>query len=145
MLTYRTTTSVQPNRTELRRLVLAAVILVLALTAILGADILPDAPLSATSGQLVTRDIVAPKSTVFESTIRTDQARQAASDAVPPQYDFTTENAIAIAAAQQLAFENRVESIDTTFSADLTTEGRRALLKTAVPDLTEEARTTLGR
>ena len=143
MLTYRTTTSVQPNRTELRRLVLAAVILVLALTAILGADILPDAPLSATSGQLVTRDIVAPKSTVFESTIRTDQARQAASDAVPPQYDFTTENAIAIAAAQQLAFENRVESIDTTFSADLTTEGRRALLKTAVPDLTEEARTTL--
>jgi len=143
MLTPRAPTSVQLNRTELRRLLLAAGILILALTAILGADILPEAPLSVAEGQLVTRDIVAPKSADFESAIRTAQARQAASDAVPPQYNFTTENAIAIAAAQQVAFEDRVGSIDTTFSADLTPEGRKSILKTAIPGLTAEARDTL--
>ena len=64
----------------------------------------------------------------FESQVQTDAARAAASAAVPPQYDFTTENAIAIAAAQQLAFEKRVARIDTTFSADLSADGRKTLL-----------------
>jgi putative nucleotidyltransferase with HDIG domain len=143
MLAQRATVA-QFSRKELPRLAIAAGILILALTAILGADILPEPPLAVSEGQLATRDIVAPKAVEFESAIRTQEARDAASKAVPPQYSFTTENAITIAAAQQVAFEDRVKSVDTTFSADLTADGRRSLLRTAVPGLSAEAKDTLA-
>src|SRR4051794_8029657 len=143
MLTQRIEPPSQFTRADMPRLAIAAGILILALAAILGADILPQSPLQAAEGQLATRDIVAPRAPDFESTVQTEAARQAASAAVGPQYDFTTENAIATAAAQQVAFEDRVGPIDTTFSADLTPEGRRSLLKTAVAGLTQEARATL--
>ena len=125
MLTRRIDTPTRFTRSDVPRLVIAAGILILALAAILGADILPDQPLDAAEGQLATRDIVAPKAIDFESKVQTDQARAAASAAVPFQYSFTTENAIAIAAAQQLAFESRVNGIDTTFAADRYPGGRQ--------------------
>ena len=143
MLTQRTDTPTRFTRKDVPRLLIAGGILILALSAILGADILPEQPLNVTEGQLATRDIVAPKAIEFESKVQTDAARAAASAAVPFQYSFTTENAIAIAAAQQLAFVRRVIRIDTTFAADLTPEGRQSLLQTAVSDLSEQARTTL--
>ncbi len=143
MLTHRPDNPARFTRRDLPRLGFAGGILVLALTAILGADILPQQPLDATVGQLASRDIVAPRAVAFDSTIQTDAVRAAASAAVPPQYTFTTENAIAIAAAQQLAFETRVSRIDTTFSATLTVEGRKSLLQIAIPDLTASAKTTL--
>ena len=95
-------------------------------------------------GQLATRDIVAPRALDYESQVQTDAARAAAKAAVPPQYTFTSENAIAIAAAQQLALEDRVSRVDTTFSAELTPAGRKTLLQTAVPDLSETANATLA-
>ncbi|MFL5714382.1 MAG: hypothetical protein ACJ769_06960, partial [Chloroflexota bacterium] len=144
MLTQRIEPPSRFTRADMPRLAIAAGILILALAAILGADILPESPLQLTEGQLATRDIVAPRAQDFESTVRTDAARQAASAAVGPQYDFTTENAIAIAAAQQVAFEQRVTAIDTTFSADISPDGRKSLLKTALPDLSESAKTTLS-
>jgi cyclic-di-AMP phosphodiesterase PgpH len=143
MLTRRSDSSARFTRQDVPRVAIAAGILILALTAILGADVLPEAPLDATVGRLATRDIVAPRAMDFVSTAQTDAARLAAMNTVAPQYTFTSENAIAIAAAQQVAFENRVSSIDTTFSADLTDEGRASLLKTAVPGLSESARETL--
>ncbi|MEO8571173.1 MAG: HDIG domain-containing metalloprotein, partial [Chloroflexota bacterium] len=143
MLTQRPDNPARFTRRDLPRLGFAAGILVLALTAILGADILPQQPLGATVGQLASRDIVAPRADDFDSTIQTDAARAAASAAVPPQYTFTSENAIAIAAAQQLAFETRVSRIDTTFSTTLTAEGRKSLLQIAIPDLNASAGTTL--
>ncbi len=63
---------------------------------------------------------------------------------MPFQYSFTTENAIAIAAAQQLAFEQRVKQIDTTFSADLTAAARKILLASDLPDLSDSAKATLA-
>ena len=143
MLTERFDVAPRFTRRDAPRLAIAAGILILALTAILGADILPEAPLDVKVGQLATRDIVAPRSIEFESTVQTELARAAASAAVPFQYSFTTENAIAIAAAQQIAFEKRVARVDTTFSADLSAEGRKILIQTAVPDLSETARATL--
>jgi putative nucleotidyltransferase with HDIG domain len=143
MLTRRTDTSARFTRDDVPRVAIAAGILILALTAILGADILPEAPLDATVGQLATRDIVAPRAIDFTSKSQTDAARLAAMNAVPPQYTFTSENAIPIAAAQQVAFESRVSSIDTTFATDLSPEGRATLLKTAVPGLSEGAKKTL--
>ena len=124
MLTRRIETPTRFTRSDIPRLAIAAGILILALAAILGADILPDRRSTRPKGQLATRDIVAPARDRLREH-GPDRARrgQAASAAVPFQYDFTTENAIAIAAAQQLAFESRVARIDTTFSADLSPDG----------------------
>jgi len=143
MLTRRSDSPIRFSRQDVPRVLIAAGIFILALTVILGADILPEAPLDATVGQLATRDIVAPRAADFVSKVQTDAARLAAMNDVPPQYTFTSENAIPIAAAQQVAFLARVSPIDTTFSADLSDEGRASLLKTAVPGLTPSARDTL--
>ena len=144
MLTQRVESPTRFTRRDLPRLVIAAGILILALTAILGADILPEQRLDVVEGQLATRDIVATRATEFESKVQTDAARAAASAAVPFQYSFTTENAIAIAAAQQVAFKDRVSRVDTTFSTDLSPEGRATLLQTAVAGLSDQARETLA-
>jgi cyclic-di-AMP phosphodiesterase PgpH len=144
MLTQRIDSHSGFTRKDLPRLLIAAGLLIVAMTAILGVDILPEQPLVVTEGQLATRDIVAPRAADFESKVQTDAARAAASAAVPFQYSFTTENAIAIAAAQQIAFEDRVSRVDTTFAADLSPEARQSLLQTAVPDLTEGAREALA-
>ncbi len=143
MLTQRTDTISRFTRSDASRLAIAAIILIVALTAILGADILPEQPLQVTVGDLAGRDIVAPRALDFESTVQTAAAREAARTAVPPQYDFTTENAIAIAAEQQLAFEKRVAGIDTTFKAQLTPEARKLLLDNAVVGLSDGAHETL--
>ena len=143
MLTRRAASALRFTSSDASRLGIAAAILILALTAILGADILPQQPFQLAVGDLAPRDIVAPRAVDFESEVQTADARTAARDAVEPQYDFTTENAIAIAAEQQLAFERRVLQIDTTFSAKLSPAGQASLLQTAVPDLSSAARKTL--
>ena len=82
MLTRRSDTSARFTRQDVPRVAIAAGILILALTAVLGADILPEAPLDATVGQLATRDIVAPRAVDFVSKVQTDAARLAAMNAV---------------------------------------------------------------
>jgi hypothetical protein len=144
MLTQRTVPSTRFTRSDVPRLLIAAGILILALAAILGSDILPEQPLDARVGQLATRDIVAPRALDLESQVRTKAARDAAAAAVEFQYDFTSENAIAIAEAQQLALEDRVARVDTTFAAELSPDGRKTLLENAVLDLSDSARTTLS-
>ena len=112
MLTRRSETSARFTRKDVPRVAIAAGILILAMTAVLGADILPEAPLDATVGQLATRDVVAPRAVDFVSESQTEAARFAAMNEVPPQYTFTSENAIRIAADQQIAFKDRVSPID---------------------------------
>ena len=125
MLTRRADTSARFTRQDLPRVAIAAGILILALTAILGADILPEAPLDATVGQLATaRHRRAARGRLRQHSPDRCGPRTRRANAVEPQYDFTSENAIAIAADQQLAFETRVAPIDTTFAADLSAEER---------------------
>jgi putative nucleotidyltransferase with HDIG domain len=143
MLTSRAPSLIRFTRGDASRLAIATLVLTVALTAVLGIDILPDEPLHVSAGALAPRDIAAPRAIDFVSVVRTSEARAAARAAVEPQYDFTSENAIAIAEEQQLAFERRVERIDTTFAADLTTDERASLLETAVPGLSESAQATL--
>jgi putative nucleotidyltransferase with HDIG domain len=131
------------TRGDATRLGIAAAILVLALAAILGADILPQQPLQVVAGDLAPRDILAPRAIDFESDVQTADAQANARAAVEPQYDFTTENAIAVAAEQQIAFERRVLQIDTTFSAKLSDATRTSLLDSAIADLSSAARKTL--
>jgi cyclic-di-AMP phosphodiesterase PgpH len=143
MLTSRAPALVRFTRGDASRLAIAALVLTASLTAILGVDILPDEPLEVNAGELAPQDIVAPRAIDFVSVVQTSEARAAARSAVEPQYDFTSENAIAIAEEQQRAFEDRVERIDTTFAAELAPEERASLLETAVDDLSDGGRATL--
>ena len=143
MLSDRTVASARFTRGDASRFAIAAAILILALTAILGADIVPRRPFQAAVGDLAAGDISAPRTVDFESDVQTAAARATARAAVEPQYDFTTENAIAVAAEQQIAFERQVLRIDTTFSAALSAGSQASLLETAVPGLPGAARTTL--
>ena len=143
MLTSRAPVLARFTRGDASRFAIAAVVFVLGLTAILGSDILPDEPLHVDAGELAPRDITAPRAIDFVSVVQTSEERAAARAAVEPQYDFTSENAIAIAEEQQLAYERRIDRIDTTFAADLTVEERASLLETAVPNLSDTARETL--
>jgi putative nucleotidyltransferase with HDIG domain len=145
MLTRRADAPGAFTRRDGTRLGVAAAILALSLTAILGIDVALPTGLQLTAGEPAPRDIVAPADRDFVSQIRTEEARQAARDAVPDRYDYTIGNAIAIAAAQQRAFEQRVDAIDAAFSADVSPEDRTVLLDGALArlDLPEADATTL--
>ncbi|MFL5779390.1 MAG: HD family phosphohydrolase [Chloroflexota bacterium] len=142
MLTQRSLSVVRFTRRDATRLAIAAVILGLAMTVVLGLDILPQG-IKVGVGDVANRDVFAPRAADFESKVQTDQARDRARAAVPPQYDYTSDRAIAIAGEQAAAFDRRVAGLDTAFGADLTAVERREILRTAVPDLSDEARDVL--
>jgi putative nucleotidyltransferase with HDIG domain len=142
MLAHRGAEAVRLTRREAGRMAIAAIALVVALTAILGSDFSP-ASIDLKVGDLVPADIVAPHGLTFENTVLTEQARQAAADAVPPQYDFTTERAITIASAQDAAFELAVQPIDTAFDPTTSDTERALLFDQVVPNLSTTAATTL--
>jgi cyclic-di-AMP phosphodiesterase PgpH len=146
VLTQRTQVLTRFTRNDATRLGIAAITLILVLTAILGADFLPEETIQYQEGDVARANIVAPRAISFESEVRTDLAREAAREAVPPQYTYTTDKAIAIAAEQAIAFAARVDRVDTAFAADLTPEERASLLEVAVPGsiLSETARATLA-
>ena len=95
MLTQRVDAIARFTRNDATRLGIAAVILILILTAVLGADILPQQPLDLKAGDLAPSDIVAPKTLTFESASKTTAAQAQARAEVEPQYDFTSDNAAA--------------------------------------------------
>ncbi|CAN5482974.1 HDIG domain-containing protein [soil metagenome] len=143
MLTQRTPTLSRFTRTDAARFGIATTILVVAMTAILGVDFLPQQPLRLQVGDVAPGEIVAPRALDFESEVLTTEARERARAAVPPQYDFTSDKAIAIAAQQEQAFETRVARVDSVFDLEITSDDRRAFLETAVPDVSDGTRTTL--
>jgi cyclic-di-AMP phosphodiesterase PgpH len=130
-----------PSRRELARLLLAFGGLVTAMTLILGFDLAPGLDLRA--GDLATSDITAPRAVNFTNDLLTEQARQAARNAVEPQYDYTTERAISIASDQLGAFTRRVAPVDDAFGEGKTEEQRRVLLQDALPSLREDTRAVL--
>jgi hypothetical protein len=143
MLTQRAPSLARFTRNDAARFGIAAVILIVAMTAILSVDLLPEEPLQVQSGDLAPRDIIAPRALDFDSDVQTAEAREAARAAVPPQYDFTTDGAIATAAQQLVAFDRRVARVDTAFTAELSPEERAALLETAVADVPDPELETL--
>ncbi|HEU4674043.1 MAG TPA: HDIG domain-containing protein [Candidatus Limnocylindrales bacterium] len=130
------------SRRDAVRFALPLAALVLVTTAILGADIVPQR-VALGIGDVATSDIVAPRATEFDSTIQTDQARQAARAAIPPQYDYTTAKGAAVANQQAGAFNVRVAAVDSAFDADLRPRERRSVLATAIDDLDAARRDTL--
>jgi putative nucleotidyltransferase with HDIG domain len=130
-----------PSRRELGRVALAFASLVLLLTLAAGVDLTPGFDLQV--GDLVQGDIRAPRALTYTNDLLTQQARDQARAAVPPQYDYTSERAITIAREQLDAFNRRVAALDTAFSPDTSAEDRAALLDSAMPNLSEDARTIL--
>jgi cyclic-di-AMP phosphodiesterase PgpH len=142
MLATSAEPTAQFTRRDLFRLLAASVLLVAAMSVILGVDILPAQP-QLELNRLASTDVVAPRAVEYDSEVLTDQARQAAAAAVQPQYDYTAAQAEAIAAEQAKAFDGEVSLIDTAFGATVTAENRATLLQQAVPGLSNATRATL--
>ena len=130
-----------PNRRELARVVTAMFSLIVVMTLALGVELTPGLDLQV--GQLAQTDIRAPRALTYTNELLTNQAREDARLAVPPQYDYTSERAITIAREQSDAFTRRVTSLDTAYSPETSEEDRQALLDSALPGLTDDARTLL--
>src|ERR671924_508063 len=113
MLTARAPVLTRFTRNDASRAAVAATVLIVVLTAILSVDLLPSDPVRYEVGEVVREDLVAPRALSFESRTLTDEARREARAAVPPQFDYTADNAIAIANEQAAAFTERVRRVDT--------------------------------
>lgn len=142
MLAHRTEDASRFHRGDVGRLVLVALVLVVVLGAILGATLAP-APVQLALGDLVPVDIRAPRTQTFTSELQTAAARAAARVQVEPQYDYSSERAIAIAAEQLDAFRRSITPLETAFAPETDEETRLALLQIAIPQLTETTRATL--
>ena len=143
MLIHRAPIIARFTRSDATRLGVAAGSLILIMAAILGADILPEETFQYKPADIARSDIVAPRAVAFDSEALTEEARRAAAAAVPQQYTYNTDTAIAIAAEQATAFDQRVDRVDTAFGAELTPEERASLLEVAIPDLSDPATATL--
>jgi putative nucleotidyltransferase with HDIG domain len=132
MLTQRLEEIAAFTRRDVARLGIAAGVLVLGLTLIFLADFFPQ-KLEVAVGTVAKADILAPRADVYVSAIETAAAQKRASDAVDPQYDYSTERAIAIANRQVQAFGMRVAPIDEAFKETVTDTERPALLDGVLP------------
>ena len=128
MLVQRPARATPFTRRDLVRLLISSILLIVALTAVLASDIVPTR-LNVSLGQVATADIVAPRATTFTSQTLTQQARDAASQAVAPQYDYTPAKGDTVAQAATVQLNTLLTPVDTAFSATLTDAGRKALLK----------------
>lgn len=142
MLAQRAEDFVSFTRRDAGRLAVAAVVLIAALTAILSADIFPQR-VTLAEGDVATADIVAPRARTFVSDTLTEEAREAARAAVPPQYDYSSENAIAVSAEQLAQLDRALFPLQRAFDPSTGAEERLALIDASLPVLSDEVRTTL--
>ncbi|HUQ77814.1 MAG TPA: HDIG domain-containing protein [Patescibacteria group bacterium] len=130
------------TRLDARRLGVAAVLLIAAMTAIFALDLVRPR-LEVAVGTVASTNIVAPRADSYPSAIETAKRKAEASQAVANVYDFSDEKADRIAAAAALAFDVRVRPIDNALKPDVSAEDKAALLAT-VDGLTEPSRTALA-
>jgi putative nucleotidyltransferase with HDIG domain len=142
MLTQRLDELTGPGRRDIARLGIAAIALIVVLTAILGADFFPQ-PLRISVGSVAAADIVAPRAQEYVSAIETNRLRDEARDAVEQQYDYTSDRAMATAEDQLRLFAQRVRPVDQAFSDGTTPEDKATLLAAALPGISEAGRATL--
>jgi len=137
-----TETSATFTRRDAWRLLAASALLIAAMSAILGLDVLPAQP-SLELGMPAPVTIQAPRATHYDSQVLTQQAQDAARTLVEPQYTYSAANGAAVAAQQARAFETVVAPVDTAFDPATTDLGRQAILATALGDLSSADRKTL--
>lgn len=133
------------TRRDGARFAVATTILVVVLSAVFAVDIVPE-PVSLRVGEVAPTDIVAPRALTFTSQVQTEAARQAAREAVPPQYDYTPENAAAVAAERAAEYARRIAPIEAAFAASSSPEERDQILAGVLAEeLSEAARLTLQK
>jgi cyclic-di-AMP phosphodiesterase PgpH len=130
------------TRRDAVRLFVAAALLITGLTAVLAMDDLPSA-VDLQVGDLAPADVAAPRTIVFTSDIETEAARQAARDAVPPQYNYRAETAATLTNRQLGVLAETLAPVDAAFDPAVTPEERAAILADNPPDLTTASRATL--
>lgn len=130
------------TRRDAGRLIAAAVMLVVAMSVILGLEFLP-AQTQLEVGRPAPANVFAPRAGQYESDVLTDAAKEAASAGIGLQYDFTAAQAEAIAVQQAQAFERLVRPIDAAFAEGVTPEDRAIRLAVAIPALTADQVATL--
>jgi cyclic-di-AMP phosphodiesterase PgpH len=133
--------AVRPSRRELGRLGALAGTLIVAMTIVLGVDLSPHVTYKV--GDLAQSDVKAPKALTFTNDVLTAAARDAARNATAPQYTFTSDGAIAIAAEQLALFATNVAPLDTAFGPKTTAADRQSLINTFLPTLTPDSQTVL--
>ena len=130
------------TRRDAVRYAVATILLVGGLTAILSIGDLPQA-YNLQVGSIAPEQVRAPRAIQFESAVQTAAARQAASDAVEPQYDFRADTASSLAQRQLDSLATAVAPIDAAFAGQLTPEQRIATLDATLPGISAAARSTL--
>ena len=130
------------TRSDLRRLIVGAVLLVTAMTAIFALDLVPE-PLVIEAGDVAPANIVAPRTETYISEVRTAAEREAAVKDVKDVYDYGSQKALLIANERALQLTNKVANVDNAFKPETTEAERTALLAEAIPSLSPAARTTL--
>ncbi|MBA2717921.1 MAG: HDIG domain-containing protein [Chloroflexi bacterium] len=130
------------TRLDARRLGVAGVLLVAAMTAIFALDLVPQR-VDVALGTVATTNIVAPRADSYISQVETERRKTEAMNAVANVYDFSDEKADGIATATAAAFELRVKPIDEAFKEGVEAPERATLLAT-VDGVSEASRTTLA-
>ncbi len=117
-------------------------LLVTGLTTILSIDDLPRA-YNLKVGDTAVQPIRAPRTTTYVSQDLTDAARQAASTAVLPQYNYEPDAAAALASRLLNSLAAELDPVDAAFAPNVTVEERKAALDKVLPGLTPDSRKTL--
>ncbi|HUE96426.1 MAG TPA: hypothetical protein VMN39_07180, partial [Longimicrobiaceae bacterium] len=130
------------TRRDAGRLGVAAVVLVVLLTAILAVDFLQPG-LRIEEGRPADRDIVASGTISFESEVQTAAERERVRNAVEPQYDYSIDKALDVSVQQVAALQLALFPVDRAFDPEITASERRSRLGQALPELSEEARPAL--
>ena len=107
MLAASAEPTTQFTRRDAGRLIAASALLIVAMSVILGIDFLPAQP-RLEAGKPAPGLVQAPRAAEYTSDVLTKQQRDAASAAIEPQYDFTSEGAAAVAAQQLRALDTKV-------------------------------------
>jgi putative nucleotidyltransferase with HDIG domain len=131
------------TRRDLGRLIALSALLALAMSVVLGLDVLP-AQDQLEQGKPAPANVVAPATREYTSDVLTAEARDAARKAVVPQYDFTIARGASVAAEQVRELERKVAPIDAAFADGVSDEDRATILADALSGgLGEDDRATL--
>ena len=143
MLAQPSEPAIRFTRRDAGRLILASLLMVAAMSVILGLDFLP-AQTQLEPGKPAPGSVVAPKKDSYVSLVLTGRDRQAARQQVEPQYDFTTAAGAAVAAQQLHDLDRRLAPIDAAFADGVKDEDRASILTDVLAgDITAEDRATL--
>ncbi len=133
----------QFTRRDAGRLILASVLLIAAMSVILGLDFLP-AQTQLEADKPAPANVQAPRAAEYTSDILTERERQAARGAVEPQYDFTIARGASVAAQQLRELGRKLAPVDAAFAKGVSAKNRASILADVLAgEITADDRETL--